>query len=43
MVRQVAQIIGNETKYGTVGQVLNLVGVEEGPAGLFAYVFAFRW
>lgn len=36
MVRQVAQMIGNETKYGTCIQAVKHIGTEEGPAGLFA-------
>ncbi|VDK38915.1 unnamed protein product [Gongylonema pulchrum] len=36
MVRQIAQIVGNELKYGDVLSSLRLVGIEEGPPGLFS-------
>ncbi|WKX96980.1 hypothetical protein Q1695_012993 [Nippostrongylus brasiliensis] len=36
MVRQIAQIIGRETKYGGVVSSVRLIGIEEGPAGLFS-------
>ncbi|CAJ0955561.1 unnamed protein product, partial [Mesorhabditis belari] len=35
-IRQVAQVIGGETKYQSVFHGLRLVGVEEGPGGLFS-------
>ncbi|VDO33944.1 unnamed protein product [Haemonchus placei] len=36
MIRQVAQLIGNETKYGGVLSSVRLIGLEEGPSGLFS-------
>lgn len=36
MIRQIAQLIGNETKYGGVFSSIRLIGIEEGPAGLFS-------
>ncbi|KAK5977721.1 hypothetical protein GCK32_004021 [Trichostrongylus colubriformis] len=36
MIRQIAQLIGNETKYGGVFSSVRLIGLEEGPAGLFS-------
>ncbi|XGW10628.1 hypothetical protein V3C99_012266 [Haemonchus contortus] len=36
MIRQVAQLIGNETKYGGVFSSVRLIGLEEGPSGLFS-------
>ncbi|CAB3404855.1 unnamed protein product [Caenorhabditis bovis] len=36
MIRQIAQLIGKETKYATTFQSLNLIGNQEGPGGLFA-------
>ncbi|CAJ0581267.1 unnamed protein product, partial [Mesorhabditis spiculigera] len=35
-VRQIAQLIGGEAKYQTVFQGLRLIGIEEGPGGLFS-------
>uniref|UniRef100_A0A8R1DF32 Uncharacterized protein n=1 Tax=Caenorhabditis japonica TaxID=281687 RepID=A0A8R1DF32_CAEJA len=35
-IRQVAQIIGNETKYTTCAQALSVIGKQEGPGGLFS-------
>ncbi|CAI2343023.1 unnamed protein product [Caenorhabditis sp. 36 PRJEB53466] len=35
-IRQIAQIIGNETKYTTCAQALSVIGKQEGPAGLFS-------
>lgn len=34
--RQVAQVIGNETKYTTCAQALAVIGKQEGPGGLFS-------
>ncbi|KHJ98685.1 hypothetical protein OESDEN_01332 [Oesophagostomum dentatum] len=36
MIRQIAQIIGHETKYGGVLSSVRTIGIEEGPAGLFS-------
>lgn len=36
MVRQIAQLIGNESKYACVFSSLRLIGIEEGPAGLMS-------
>ncbi|EJD75695.1 hypothetical protein LOAG_17220 [Loa loa] len=36
MIRQIAQIVGGELKYHNVLSSLRLVGVEEGPKGLFS-------
>lgn len=39
MVRQIAQLIGGETKYGNVFSSIFVIGAEEGPAGFFSLVF----
>ncbi|KAM3718341.1 Mitochondrial carrier [Dirofilaria immitis] len=36
MIRQIAQIVGGELKYHNVLSSLRLVGIEEGPKGLFS-------
>uniref|UniRef100_A0AAF5Q3I7 Uncharacterized protein n=1 Tax=Wuchereria bancrofti TaxID=6293 RepID=A0AAF5Q3I7_WUCBA len=36
MIRQIAQIVGDELKYHNVLSSLRLVGIEEGPKGLFS-------
>ncbi|PAV67031.1 hypothetical protein WR25_18378 [Diploscapter pachys] len=36
MIRQIAQLIGNETKYTSVFPSLRLIGLQEGPGGLFS-------
>lgn len=36
LVRQIAQVIGNETKYTTCAQALGIIGKQEGPGGLFS-------
>lgn len=39
MIRKIAQIIGGELKYYNVLSSLRLIGIEEGPKGLFSLVF----
>lgn len=39
MIRQIAQIVGDELKYHNVLSSLRLIGIEEGPKGLFSLVF----
>ncbi|VDK72296.1 unnamed protein product [Litomosoides sigmodontis] len=36
MIRQIAQIVGDELKYHNVLSSLRLIGIEEGPKGLFS-------
>ncbi|EGT55684.1 hypothetical protein CAEBREN_31412 [Caenorhabditis brenneri] len=36
LIRQIAQVIGNETKYTTCAQALSVIGKQEGPGGLFS-------
>ncbi|EPB75351.1 hypothetical protein ANCCEY_05565 [Ancylostoma ceylanicum] len=36
MVRQIAQLIGHESKYGGVFSSVRVIGLEEGPGGLFS-------
>ncbi|KAL6734604.1 hypothetical protein Aduo_005130 [Ancylostoma duodenale] len=36
MVRQIAQLIGHESKYGGVFSSIRTIGIEEGPGGLFS-------
>lgn len=36
MIRQIAQLIGHETKYAGVFTSIRLIGIEEGPGGLFS-------
>uniref|UniRef100_A0A915PWI5 Uncharacterized protein n=1 Tax=Setaria digitata TaxID=48799 RepID=A0A915PWI5_9BILA len=38
MIRQIAQIVGGELKYHNVLSSLRLIGIEEGPKGLFSGV-----
>lgn len=38
MVRQIAQLVGDELKYHNVLSSLRVVGIEEGPKGLFSLV-----
>ena len=42
MIRQIAQLIGNETKYTSVFPSLRLIGLQEGPGGLFRLDFTIR-
>ncbi|ETN78549.1 hypothetical protein NECAME_10283, partial [Necator americanus] len=36
MIRQIAQLIGHESKYNGVWSSLRVIGLEEGPGGLFS-------
>ncbi|KAJ1365817.1 Mtch-1p [Parelaphostrongylus tenuis] len=36
MIRQIAQLIGNEAKYSGTLRTMHIIGIEEGPPGLFS-------